>query len=172
MDKVVTCIEKSTYLCQHMYWTCKVLFCVKAGQSTGRNFSHRLLHNRTILLMPLQQIFSPLLHRIGLLSTGLTPAACFLIPIWLAYWINPLPSSVPALFSPSIPSLLQLSNKILLSFFHNLLWKLIKHSTQIISKWNTDSLFFHIVCRWLIFKAYWVRINTCFFPLKATNKRK
>lgn len=44
----------------------------KTGQSIGRGFSLiKLLDNRTILLMLLQQIPSPFLHRSGLLSTGL-----------------------------------------------------------------------------------------------------
>ena len=125
-------------------------------EPTGVNLnigSPLLCKSMSILLMLLQQIPSPLLHRSGLLSTGLSSglfSQSYLI-ILLVY------SSTLLRLCPSFSfhSLFSSNSGIHFSFFfffHNKLWNLIKPGIQIISKWTTYSFFFHIVYRWLIFQ--------------------
>ena len=122
----------------------------KTGQSIGRGFSHiKLLDNRTILLMLLQQMPSPLLHRSGLLSTGLISSLFSQSHlITLLNYSSTLLSLCPSFsfHSLSSPLILKYISPFFF-FFHNKLWKLIKPSIQIISKWTTYSLFFHLVYR-------------------------
>ena len=88
----------------------------KTGQSIGRGFSHiKLLDNRTILLMLLQQMPSPLLHRSGLLSTGLI-SSLFSVPSdYLTELFLYPPQSLPFFLLPL--SLFSFDSQIYFSFF-------------------------------------------------------